>query len=146
MTDILDRQDEALVITPALTDEQQAVIDGLLELAAFLQSHPQFMHAIESTTFLQPVYDEAEFARLVSELGGRRTKEVTEKWMNVTRSFGVIDMTLFIARDAVCTKRVTGVETIRTPDPEALKAVPMIEVEKEIVEWDCNPILAEVMD
>lgn len=48
--------------------------------------------------------------------------------------------TVTVKRDAVCTRRVVGTETITEP---AVEAQAERTVEREIVEWDCSPILAE---
>lgn len=43
-----------------------------------------------------------------------------------------------VNREAVCTRRVVGTETVTLP---AVEAQPERTVEREIVEWDCQPIL-----
>lgn len=43
------------------------------------------------------------------------------------------------SRDKVCTKRVVGTKMVTVP---AVEAAPEREVEQEIVEWDCIPLLA----
>lgn len=45
-----------------------------------------------------------------------------------------------VAREQVCTRRVVGTETVTLP---AVKAQPERTVEREVVEWDCQPVLAE---
>ena len=44
-----------------------------------------------------------------------------------------------VKREAVCTRRVVGTETVTLP---AVEAQPERTVEREIVEWDCEPVLA----
>lgn len=45
-------------------------------------------------------------------------------------------------REAVCVRRVVGTETVTIPARPALDAQPERTEEREIVEWDCEPILS----
>lgn len=46
-----------------------------------------------------------------------------------------------VKREAVCIRRVLGTETVTVP---AVKAAPERTEEREVVAWDCEPILATV--
>ena len=84
----------------------------------------------------------AEFARCARLLMagapvGSIKKESSEVAQTVSRSFGKIKLSIHTSRAAVCERRVIGVEKVQVPDPTA----PTVEVEREIVEWVCAPIL-----
>jgi hypothetical protein len=69
---------------------------------------------------------------------GTVTKRNDDDFARVTRRFGAVTVEAHCARDKACTARVVGTETVEIPDP----AAPKITVERDIVEWDCKPILA----
>lgn len=46
--------------------------------------------------------------------------------------------------DSVCTRVQTGTRTKTIPDPVALDAVPLIEVEEPVYEWRCADPLADM--
>src|SRR5215831_18144484 len=46
-------------------------------------------------------------------------------------------------RENVCTKRVVGTKKVEVQDPQLLAEVPKIEVDEDIVEWDCHPLLQQ---
>lgn len=75
-----------------------------------------------------------------SHFGGKWNKETTSYEFQMTKSvaFGDTEMKLVVAteREAVCTRRVIGSETVMEPD---YTQAPQKEVTREIVEWDCPP-------
>jgi len=80
----------------------------------------------------------AELAATAVALGGDWQKEIDGDYFRLTRQvIPGVEYRLYSTRGAVCTKRVIGTETVLEPDPDA----PKIEVEKEIVEWECAPSL-----
>ena len=75
----------------------------------------------------------------------------TEKYYELTAELSpVAKITLSTQRETVCERVVvlTGTEEVEERDPElvakALEAIPAVTVKKpkEIVEWQCNPVLA----
>jgi hypothetical protein len=46
-------------------------------------------------------------------------------------------------RADVCVARKVGTETKQVKDPEALKAIPMVEIKVPVYEYDCKPILGD---
>ena len=54
---------------------------------------------------------------------------------------GGIPVTFFAKRELTCDRKVVGTRKVMKPDPDA--DVPMVEVEEEIVEWDCRPLLGD---
>jgi hypothetical protein len=91
---------------------------------------------------LVPVFSADDLARVARVLAagapvGTVRKIVTGDYAEVHRQFGTVDVQAYCARDEACTKRVVGTETVEVPDPDA----PTITIEREVVEWDCKPIL-----
>lgn len=70
---------------------------------------------------------------------GAVTKTTGDEYIRVTRTFGAANLEAWTARATTCERKVVGVETVMVPDPEHV--VPLVAVEREIVEWDCTPIL-----
>lgn len=62
--------------------------------------------------------------------------------IDVTRDFGSCTLRVWITRRNVCERKVVGTESVQVPDPDA----PLVTVERDIVEWDCHPILADDLD
>ena len=85
----------------------------------------------------------AEYARVM----GKARKEIDVSGdFALIRDFGPVCVHAYSERETVCRRVVTGtrVVTEQVPDPEALRAVPLIKVEREeeIVTWECDPLFA----
>lgn len=120
------------------------ISEDLRALADHLDRNPELAEAVTHHFQYQelPVYiDEGDtFTLLAHQLGGDRTKEVDDTFYRVIRAFGDVKLKLFTSREAVCTRRVVGIETVEVPDPDA----PKVTVTRDIVEWDCEPVLGGV--
>ena len=51
-----------------------------------------------------------------------------------------LKLTIAVKRDAVCTRRVVGTETVTLP---AVEAQAERTEEREVIEWDCEPLLSK---
>ena len=69
---------------------------------------------------------------------GSVRKDLTETLYSVARDFGAVTLSIYTSRSAVCEAVVVGKETVRVPDPKA----PTVEIERDIVEWQCSPMLS----
>jgi hypothetical protein len=136
-----------------LVAAQREYINGLRSLARFLNSHRLILEqyeAHEGQTFnLYPGSAEkmAEWTRLLLDgapLGAVR-KEVDDNGMTVTRHWGPHRLSLFVSRDRVCKRVEAGTRIVTKPDPEALAAVPSVEVSETVFEWECAPVLATAL-
>lgn len=72
-------------------------------------------------------------------IGGQWQKETTNYEFALTQSVSDnLTIKLSVSRDAACTPRVVGQETVEVSDysncPKKMET-------RDIVEWDCNPIL-----
>jgi hypothetical protein len=139
----------ANIDTPdGLTDEEQAYVDGLRELADWLEAHPAARPSFggfDPVRLLWPCGDSRDGLAAAARVLGRAAKSSDSKWVNVTRLFGPHQIQAYASHEAVCERVVVGTETIETevPDPEALKNVPTIKVTETVeqVEWRCPPSL-----
>ena len=61
------------------------------------------------------------------------------------RRFGSFTVTVGGDRANVCERVVTGTTIVRRPDP-SYPAPPLVDVEEEVVEWRCSPILSVAHD
>lgn len=78
--------------------------------------------------------------------GGERglSKDADRWYMRVHGYLGQLPITISSDRNLVCTKVVTGTETVtrEIPDPDAPKIT--VTEEQEIVEWECPPLLSKM--
>ncbi len=73
-------------------------------------------------------------------------KQYRDDFFDAIVPLQAVKLRLTDERSKVCTRVVTGVETVteEVPDPEALAAVPTITRTREVetVEWQCEPLMA----
>jgi hypothetical protein len=65
-------------------------------------------------------------------------KDYSGNYFELHLDIGAIDYEIWCTREAVCEKRIIGTETVT--EKIAVKFEER-EIEKEIVEWDCHPLL-----
>ena len=82
-----------------------------------------------------------EAARIVTALDGEWEKGGSEKDFNFRQGRGGLSLLVQVDRPAVCERIVTGTEAVTIP---AKEAVPEQVIERELVEWRCQPLLLEV--
>lgn len=142
------------------TDEtRQAYTDGLREIAAFLDRHPEVdlpylgnftsiginMPSL-SILLVRPGEQREPLAEIARAMGGAE-KAVSDSLgrFYVWRRFAGIALVASADRAEVCERVVTGTREVtkEVPDPEALAAVPTVLVTEvvEDVDWVCGPLL-----
>lgn len=121
-----------------------AFVAGLRAVADFLDDHPDFPtpSTYSIPAFQSGAWTPADFARCASMLGGTRSKDANDNWIEVRRPFGPLTLVVFSSRDAVCEKRIVGVETVEVDEEVTPAVTRKVTVEREIVEWDCKPVLS----
>lgn len=140
MSDVSEVSVEELRAQEAAAHRQQQ-IDKLRALADWLEANPG-----AAPPDLYTIYDyKGDRDKLVAAaraLGGRWTKKAGDYYFEMEREVipGLV-YRLYSGREQVCERIVTGTETVEVPDPEALKQVPKITQEREIVEWRCPDAL-----
>jgi hypothetical protein len=90
----------------------------------------------------------AAFARAAFRAGREVKKDIGENHGGARVLFGSsVSMYVYAHRAQVCERVVTGTEQVtrQVPDPDALAAVPTVEVTETVeqVRWECHPILAD---
>lgn len=117
-----------------LTEMKRAYIDGLREMADWLERHPEYVvtwNPVTINLFPADKDDLAEFVRAA----GRSSKEWTNDWLIVSVAFGPHKIDANLSREQVCRRVVTGTKEIPAQPARV----------EEIVEWVCDEpsILAE---
>lgn len=88
-----------------------------------------------------PVEQKRTAAGILKAIGGKWDKDPNpDERFNFTQARDGLNLKVQVEREAVCERVVTGTETVTIP---AKAAVPEQVVEREVVEWRCEPLLAE---
>lgn len=144
------------------TTEPPALTAALREAADLLEQHPDLPYQpyITSRTngrahlaWYLPLphltgsdldTQKADAATIVRALGGTWDKSepsAESDSFNFTQKRGRLELTVQVDRPAVCERVVTGTETVTVP---GRPAEPERTVEREVVEWRCQPLLADL--
>lgn len=83
-------------------------------------------------------------AEIVRALGGKWNKEESGDDFRFAQQRDGIDYTILVKRSAVCERIVVGTETVTVPAMPAREALPARIETREVVEWRCEPLLADV--
>ena len=130
--------------TVSAAEKRSAKIQGLRDLADFLEAHPDTKPP-ESLYALEGCDDAEQLAMRARALGGRWDKGASGEWFELRRHFGPYRYELYASRAAVCEAVVVGSEEVEVtePDPELLAAVPQVTrtVTRDVVEWRCPQLL-----
>lgn len=145
---------------PPAPDPRAEYIRGLREIADWLEAHPEVplpWHKTAQTGQLEyslEIYlngdgQKAQLATIGRAMGKAEKVAIDSlNRFNLVRRFGGIAVVAVADREEVCTKVVTGVETVtkKVKDPTLLAAVPEVEVTEEVetYEWRCGSILGAV--
>lgn len=129
--------------------------EALRKLADFLDENPLIAErvtvhadgmdlAIFTDGWSDPKQDKREVASLIKALGGRWDKAVNGDTDEAIRfeqegALGFRQVRVYANRQATCVRRVVATEDVVVP---AVRATPKRTVRREIVEWDCGPLLA----
>lgn len=143
------------------TNEAEALADLLRSAGDLIAAHPEIPtpyvtgisyssgsgQAVDLNWFVPiNVADHVEqkrtAARILKAVGGKWDKDPNpDERFNFTQHRGGLHLNVQVEREAVCERVVTGVESVTI---SAVAAVPEHTIERDIVEWRCEPVLAEV--
>ena len=73
--------------------------------------------------------------------GAEIRKDYSNLYFRVYMTFGELEYKIVCDRDQVCTKKVVGTETVTKKVPPEGEWTEE-EVEQDVVEWECHPLLA----
>jgi hypothetical protein len=127
-------------ITDVQRDSRDDIIQGLRELADWLALHPDVR--VDHLGIGAHIYGATKENVVAAALAsGKFEKQFYGSMFEGSVTFaGGVRYELNSSREEVCTKIVVGHENVLVPDPDA----PKIVKEREIVEWECIPILGQV--
>lgn len=130
------------------TEERRAeLIQGLRDMADWLEKTPEALLHGYSSCCIDFYTDNKDEVVKLAQVGGRMDKQYWGETFNLRKKFGsLVAYGMNINRNEVCEKKVVGTKKVKQRDPEAMKLVPMVEVEEEIVEWECHSLLAPETD
>lgn len=113
--------------------------DGLRKLAALIDER-ELSTEYEYLTHMICCSDRDEMIGTIRKLGGKWDKgEIGGYHFAMTRELSdSVKVQVFVPRAEVCTAKVVGTKTVKRADPEA----PLVDVEEDIIEWECDPVLA----
>ena len=117
--------------------KREEFIEGLRATADWFEAHeavpvPMNRYEIFIGAFEEP--ETKELALRIARAMGTCQKSHSTEYLTLVKEIGAILVKFCFYREAVCTKRVVGTTDV----PEYV--VPAHT--KEIVEWDCHPLLA----
>lgn len=133
------------------------IIEGLRALADLLEANPELTEYFRYNDVLRKLHvpvshcddpraSMAAWARAGNANGHPVAKDYDGQWGSVTVTLSdAVKVFAYAKREQVCTRVVTGVETVTVSVPDPTVVVPLVEVEstREIVEWRCEPLLAD---
>ena len=127
-------------------DEHEADIrkpftDGLRELADWFDAHPEVSLPYAPDFIVCSPDTRAEAAAVLLALKPCN-KDYSDTLLTLRRQFGPITVKFLFQRDAVCVRRVVGHKEMPEEVVEARERQVLPRRLVEIVEWDCEPILA----
>ena len=82
----------------------------------------------------------AKATAIIRSVGGKWDKTPSGNDMRFEQTVNGLHLDVLVAREAVCERVVTGTETVTLP---AVEAQPERTEERDVVEWRCEPLLAE---
>lgn len=84
--------------------------------------------------------------QILRAVGGKWQKKPWDDRFDFEQDRDGLNLQIYTHRDQVCERRVVGTEAVTIPASEAIPAQPERTEEREIVEWDCSPVLAEAAE
>lgn len=117
--------------------------------AALIEQHPDIpapmvtaytSGAVELDWFVNHGDDQRVTMQAIRRaLGGAWDKTTSAAYFNLTTERDGLQLSILADREEVCTRRVVGTEVVTVP---AVEAQPERTEVREVVEWDCEPVLA----
>lgn len=114
-------------------EQRAALIDGLRQLATFLESRPDVPLPVVSQ--LNAFVDKETLAQIARS--GKWEKHYIHDWFALRRQFGpAVALDINVPRNEVCRKVVTGTVTVPAVPAQPERVV-------ETIEWVCEESLLE---
>jgi hypothetical protein len=120
-----------------MTTENTEFAEGLRKVADFYEQHPEVVAPrISIDNFALSSKEEA--SAVARALGSCR-KTYSDDMLTISRDFGPVEVRFYFTRSEVCTRKVVGIETVPA---EFVPAYTRPARTRDIVEWECEPLLA----
>jgi hypothetical protein len=130
-------------------------VNILRKIADLLEAHPEietpyldtYDHNIDCIRFQFTSHGERAAdaaAAVMKAFPGPFTKRYVGDDFYLYGKFEGVTVDIRTRREDVCVARQVGITTQKVRDPEAAAAVPFVEVEIPVFEYDCKPILSSV--
>ena len=143
-----------LTATETQAERAREQANGLRALADMVEQNPEVLDALQYLGLGTHVFAEDDpqaklgmFARIAARYATKVEKQFSSSFASVVATFAGVRVSVQADRNEVCERVVTGVETVTksVPDPDALAAVPTVEITEEVqtYEWVCRPLLAD---
>jgi len=125
--------------------ERSQLVSGLREAADWFEAHPEVPMPGDVKISLYDLGDveaELETLKTIARAMGNAEKDFADEFFKLSHTFAdAVTVTAIAWRENVCKRVVVGTETvIEQKPPDGVEMVD-VEVEREIVEWDCPPSL-----
>lgn len=117
------------------------------KLADLIEQVPEFGEVFSDTETIHVYAGDAKtLAAIARGIPGRVNKEANENYYGFTADLGGgRTLNVFSTRERVCERVVVGTETVETQvEIEPAKTETKL-VEREVVEWRCEPLLSKVV-
>jgi len=135
-------------------DKRTELASNLREFADFLDNHgqdiPDVNVDVSSRVWSWTSAGDVPTAIALALRAGMKgadevTKEYSDNYFRLYLSFGELQYRVLCDRDEVCERTVVGTETVMESVPPEGEWTEQA-VEKDVVEWVCNPLLAAAKD
>jgi|SRR5215831_19492228 len=123
---------------------REEIIAGLREMADWLEATPEAPVSSWMAPMVWCPSPSKESLVALAKAAGGISKKYQNNTFELRKDFaGGVFYLADTRRENVCTKRVVGTKKVEVQDPQLLAEVPKIEVDEDIVEWDCHPLLQQ---
>lgn len=125
-----------------MSDERKSLTDGLRQIADWYDAHPEIDIPTSPNFRNFSVNSKATVQAVIRALGECK-KEYADTLFTVSRKFGSVRTDFIFFRNDVCVRKIVGVETIPARIIPAQPEMVIPAETKEIVEWECAPVMAD---
>ena len=119
-----------------MTMTNKEFADGLRVAADFYEQHEEFPQPYNPFDVFS-VNDEDTLEQVVRALGTVKKFTIGHDLFGIRKAFGPLELRVIVNRDIACTRRVVGTERVKAHFSPAY--------DREIVEWDCRPLLKGIV-
>ncbi|MCH7605132.1 hypothetical protein IID24_04070 [Patescibacteria group bacterium] len=125
-----------------MTTYSDEILRDLQSLIDFLGAHPEIERPTDLSINVYSFEEEnLETVSRIARVLGSFNKDIDAGFFRLTKKFGNVTLKYVFYRENVCIKRVVGIRKEKKMVPPTETLMVEIEVETEIVEWNCPSLL-----